>query len=271
MKQITDIKEIQKIELDILVKTVRYFENNNISYFLCGGSMLGAVRHDGFIPWDDDIDVLVPRKDYDRLLSGMSTSTMNEKILSVMKPGMDDYPYPYIKVVNKETLVQDKNIVSQFNNTGVWIDIFPLDHFPDRHIMHKFWLLRLKFWRWAINTHMKPQGLETGGMPANVFFRAVYRLGGGYKNITRRIDAIARSMNRIYKTSMHLGDGTWPESMKDYFEESWITPVFKHRFEEYEFNIPVHYDGYLKHFYGDYMTPPTEEKQRSHFINAYYL
>lgn len=271
MEQIKDIKELQRIELDILVNAVRYFTENDISYFLCGGSMLGAVRHNGFIPWDDDIDVLVPREDYDRLLSGMTAKEIGKDDIDVLKPGMENYPFPYIKVVNTNTLVQDKNIVPQFNNTGVWIDIFPLDHFPDSQIMHRICLYKLKFWRWAIGTHMKPQGLETGGAIVNLFFRVMYKLGGGYKKLTKRIDSIARKMNRKYEKSVHYGDGTWPDSMKDYFEESWVKPVFQHAFENYEFNIPVNYDGYLKRFYGDYMTPPPEDKRNYHFITAFKL
>lgn len=271
MDQITDIKELQKIELDILVSAVHYFEKNDISYFLCGGSMLGAVRHNGFIPWDDDIDVLVPREDYDKLLADMSATSMEEEHVEVLKPGMENYPYPYIKIVNTKTLVKDENIIPQFNVHGVWIDIFPLDHFPDKHIMHKIYLYRLKFWRWAIGSYMKPHGLETGGVFANFLFGVMYKLSGGYRKLTVKIDSLARKMNRKYSKSKHYGDGAWPDSMKDYFEEDWIKPLVKHSFEEYEFNIPVNYHEYLQHFYGDYMTPPPEDKRNYHIITAYKL
>ena len=271
MNKIASIEELQKIELDILVSVVDYFEKNNISYFLAGGSMLGAVRHNGFIPWDDDIDVLVPRTDYDKLLSSMMTSSICNGEFVVKKPGMENYPYPYIKVVDKRTRVNDRNIVKQFNNMGVWIDVFPLDHFPDNTIMHRVCLIRLKFWRWAINTHMKPQGLETGGVLANMIFRLIYKIGGGYQKISVKIDSIARKMNNKYISSHHYGDGAWPAGINDYFDEEWVKPLFKHKFEGYEFNIPVNYDGYLTHFYGDYMTPPPVEKRRYHDIDAYYL
>lgn len=268
MRKIETIEEIQTIELHILDKVVKEFDENGISYFLAGGSMLGAVRHNGFIPWDDDIDLLVPRQDYDRIKDILTEERTKKQGISLKMPGMEGYPFPFIKVYDTNTVVYDRFIIREKFPLSVWIDIFPLDHYPDSALLHKIYFLFIKMLRTTLNTGIVGK-LGKGGRLTRKLFHVMYGILGGYRKVTALMDSSGRWLNRHNLRSSHYGNGTYPEGMKDYFEEGWIFPYIRCRFEDREFNIPKNYDDYLKHFYGDYMVPPPEGQRGRHSFEAY--
>jgi len=139
------LKELQKCELDILKKVVKICNDNNLEYYLMGGTFLGAVRHKGFIPWDDDIDISLRRSDYEKLL------VILKKELSV------DYFIDYYKY-NKDSLIVATRIENvrfkikdhSVNNEiirNAWIDIFPLDGMPNNRLIREFYKFRLLYLR----------------------------------------------------------------------------------------------------------------------------
>lgn len=108
-------REIQAMELDILKKFKDFAQKNNIEYYLCGGTLLGAIRHKGFIPWDDDIDICIPRKSYDRLIELVKDNRyIDDTSLKFCLPLDKNYIYPYIKLVNTDTIVYEKDIKKQY-------------------------------------------------------------------------------------------------------------------------------------------------------------
>lgn len=273
-KRITEIKDIQKIELELLKKISAFMDCHHIRYFLAGGSMLGAVRHNGFIPWDDDIDLLVPREDYNKLRTLIQNEVIQIPHVEFALPGNDNSFWPFIKMFDTRTKIVGMAKYTQKDlNEKIWIDIFPLDHFPDtarehKRVLFKNWLLRYIL---TYRTHIKGVSKKEHYFLFWMAKATCYYLLGGYKNIIRRIDRDAEKMNERYIDSNHLGDGTWPENEKDYFEENMVTPLMLHDFEDARFYIPVNYDGYLTSFYGDYMTPPPEDKRMRHSFEAYYI
>ncbi|MEY8675637.1 LicD family protein [Thomasclavelia cocleata] len=129
MKQISS-QDIQSLELNILKAFKNFAQENNIIYYLCGGTLLGAICHKGFIPWDDDIDICIPRNSYDKLIELVKEDRYIENTsYKFCLPLDDNYIYPYIKVVDTNTIVYEKDIKKEYC-LGVWIDIFPLDEFP---------------------------------------------------------------------------------------------------------------------------------------------
>lgn len=268
-QQTLSLWEIQMVELDIMKAVVHWFDKHGISYCLCGGTMLGAVRHEGFIPWDDDMDLLVPREDYDRIRKLLAAGAWQDRTVVFSCPGDDRYPYPFIKVMNREYIVSDPFRDASWPHY-IWIDIFPLDHFPDEDGAHR----RVLRTNYLLNRilgagTLLDDGQKTPAQKARaVVLRMLYRLLGGYRRLTVLIDRYARHMNRRYRDSQHVGDGTWPNGWKDYFTVDSVFPMEKHLFEGEAFNIPVHYDKYLTQFYGNYMELPPPEQRGGHHMEA---
>ena len=124
MKKI-ELREEQLIELDILKAFASFCDNNGLRYFLDSGTLIGAVRHQGFIPWDDDIDVCFLRKDYDRFVALMAQqdNRLNDHIVLELEK---DSLYPYLKLVDTRTLMIEYPKTNRVE-TGIYIDIFPKD------------------------------------------------------------------------------------------------------------------------------------------------
>ena len=277
-REYLDTRQIQMAEYDILVALTDFFEKNDIEYILCGGTMLGAVRHNGFIPWDDDIDIFVLRKDYEKLKNlARKNFTLGRYKISI--PGMDKHIYPFIKVIDESLRIEESTRDSDNNNLDqcLWIDVFPLDHFPDDEKTHRKYLKKIRFYMHAITVGtLSEEFYREKGYYSSIIKRiglflgmCVYRILGGYKKIGPRLDTFSKKMNEQFKTSNHVGNGVWSNGMNDYFEVRMVTPRIKHVFEGGEFYIPENYDGYLTTFYGDYMALPPEDKRKTHEMNVY--
>lgn len=148
IKEITKIDELKFISYNILKFVADFCEINNIKYYLFAGTLLGAIRHEGFIPWDDDIDIAIPRDDYEKFIIEFDRNNdVNYKVLSI--ENSNKYYLPYAKVIDNRTLLFEDGKESM--PIGVFIDIFPLDSIPDKSC-RLFWntifclviLIRLK-------------------------------------------------------------------------------------------------------------------------------
>ena len=270
MEKITTIKEIQDCELNILKKLLVFFDDNHIEYCMSGGSVLGAVRHNGFIPWDDDIDLLVNRKDYDRIMYELDSTSLEKQGISIKKPGMKGYVYPFIKVVSNDTLVKDAKVLDKFHNTGLWVDIFPLDHYPDDEKQHIRYVKRNKFMTRILAAGIcSDEAIGSWKTISKVVFKLLYVLSGGHRVLTRKIDRYAQKLNAANCNSTHYGNGAWPENLRTYYDESMVGSFTTHAFEDIEVNIPKNYDGFLTRLYDDYMKLPPEEKRNRHVIECF--
>lgn len=246
-------------EIDLVCK------QENIPYFLCGGSALGAVRHQGFIPWDDDIDLIVPRPYYEKLLRALQGKQDREVFDRIFNK---DYGYPFAKYCNMMLPLDEYNF-SKKSQMGLFVDIFPIDGLGNNpkkasKILEKIiWLRRFAFY----------SKLKKGKTSANKFSEKLI------KEIMRSIAIVIGPdffLNRIiklatkypYETSTIAGNIVWgvgKESVaKEVFDES-----IEAEFEGQMFPIPKDYDRYLTALYGDYMTPPPEDKRVSHSMHVY--
>lgn len=272
------LREIQAEEYKILCKVTKYMDENNIYYVFAGGTLLGAIRHNGFIPWDDDIDIFLPRFDYEKLRSDIKKGKCKLENIEFRLPGDDKYPVPFIKAVNLRFGLKDDLWKEEFNQY-LWVDIFPLDHYPDGNFLHRIWFEKIRMLVRVLNVGRYNDDViirkgyysnpikKIALMGAKIF----YKLMGGYQGIAIRIDSIAQKANKKFRKSNHLANSVWPAGIKDYYRKEAIYPRVKHRFESGEFNIPQNYDLYLTGFFGDYMKIPPVERRIDHHLEVYEL
>ena len=193
-------------------------------------------------------------------------------------PGDPGSPHSFIRAYNPELIAFD-NKREEAYQAYLWVDVFPMDHFPDDEREHRRCLntisslVRVLSSNTISKAYLKSQGYYSNPLKLMklTVSRALYHLLGGNCRIAARIDQFAKDMDAKYKSSSHVGDGAWPNGMKDYFPLSDVEPVMKHRFESGEFNIPVNYDSYLTHFYGDYMRIPPECEREDHSVTVYRI
>lgn len=263
-REYLDTRQIQMAEYDILVALTDFFEKNDIEYILCGGTMLGAVRHNGFIPWDDDIDIMMPRSDYERLLELVpSLRHSYYKILS--NPKNEDYYYTHAKMIDTRTLCVE-NDLQTIQNMGIWVDIFPLDGMPDKFKIHYFKMRVLHRMR-ALSAH--PKMPETSFMMTPIIYLAwkIVRIFG-FQFFVNRMERLARKY--AYESSNYVSNVVEPEAKiciyrKEVFDSSLLLS-----FEKESFEVPILYQEYLKNTYGDYMQLPPVEKRIGHSFEAYW-
>ena len=147
MKQL-NIREIQLEEVEILKEFIKFANENNLKYYLSGGTMIGAVRHQGFIPWDDDIDIAMPRPDYDRLINLAKTKKISEE-LEIKSLELGNLAYPFVKIINKNIDIVSKSA----EDKNLWIDIFPIDAVPSDYEEQKKLIKKVMNYKGIIYLH----------------------------------------------------------------------------------------------------------------------
>lgn len=134
--RLISFEEHKKIQLSILRDIDVFCQKNQIKYFLAFGTLLGAIRHKGFIPWDDDIDIAMPRPDYNKFILSFNGMVDNLKVLA---PEIDlDYYAPYANVYDTRTVLEEKGTSHLKFEIGVKIDVFPIDGVPTNKIVYCF-------------------------------------------------------------------------------------------------------------------------------------
>lgn len=259
-----ELKHLQQLELKILKEVISICESHDLKYYPHGGTALGAVRHNGFIPWDDDIDIAMFRDDYEKLLRIMETELPDEYyILNYYKH--TDCHFTITRVCLKGTKFQHPNPIPVSFDEGICIDIFPIDYVPKSTTKRK-----LYYHRCAIIRHLFMNSIFKINTPnkLNSFIHSILhnilKIIPGQKFILNRYINCLTKYNKK-KTSCV----TIHESRVDflrfgkfgYFDKKDFEPSKKVKFEDIEINLQNNYDKILTIYYGDYMTlPPLEER-----------
>lgn len=148
MKKITS-KEMKSIELNILKDVAEFCDRNQLRYFLCGGTLLGAVRHHGFIPWDDDMDIAMPREDYKKFLMIYNQEKRKYRVSAI--ENNPNWHMPFARVENLNTVLFEKTLKKKYRKLHVFIDVFPIDGIPDDSKIEHNFMLRQKILGIIIN------------------------------------------------------------------------------------------------------------------------
>lgn len=261
MQELT-LKELQQMSLDILRDVHSFCEANSIRYSLAYGTLIGAIRHKGFIPWDDDIDIIMPRPDYEKFCSLYKSEKYLFSSTSVDK----DCLLSFGRVCDVKRTIVRTSIPWHKNTYGVWIDVFPIDAaednfelFAKRIETNSKLLLILQHSRRACG-HLpagSPLSLQLKQWARKLlFFNGVF-----CSRIIKYIDTNAR--NYEYGSTGHWGllaFNSYKE--KDYHDVSLFSDVKLVDFEGEQFYALAGYDSYLRHLYGDYMQLPPKDQQK---------
>ena len=256
-------EELKKIELEILTAVHNCCENNNIKYYLWGGTLLGAIRHGGFIPWDDDIDIAMTRSDFEVFLKAFSSDDYTVSTCELDQ----NHPYWHAKVYHKHSIKEEAIYYKNPASFGVDIDVFLLDSFGDSDQLSSSiqWRMKQRIRRARSLNRFKNASLR------QKVVGFVYRnlLGADANKIACEINQKCCGFDKNGSGLVLYADANI--KMPLLMEKSWFAGRVLHQFEDKSFYVPTGYDALLTACYGDYMTPPPEEKRVTHhsFV-AYY-
>ena len=257
MKEIT-LTELKQIELDILDFIDAVCKENNLKYYLAYGTLLGAIRHKGFIPWDDDIDIYMLRQDYEKFINIVGKCHDRYKVLSMYNDAR--YYYEFAKVVDSHTSVETPDIINN-GNEGVWVDIFPLDYTSSM----------LKVQKTIINICVACRILSVYKHFPTKHSRVLYPVWLISKAIGPRF--FLRISDFFVKRGRNHEKVGYLSSVgvdKYFFDSKWCDNTMLVPFEGRQYPAFEAYDEYLKYQYGNYMELPPVDKRVSHPVTAYW-
>lgn len=259
-----ELAKIHSLELLIAREIKRICEKNDIKYFLTAGTLLGAVRHGGFIPWDDDMDIGMLRADYDRFVEVCKTQLGDEFFLQTWQTD-PKYPFSYAKVrLNGTHMVEDFSAEGT-GHDGLFVDVFPFDNAPDDIKLKKkqaksyFFYKRLLWIKKGYGKRMRNESLK---QCLRYYFFRIVSLAFSYEKSKEKFLSIQTRYNNV-STNNVVTDGSYRYE-KECIKKEWVENLAPIKFEDTEFFTFRAKEDYLKYFYGNYMELPPVEKRNRH-------
>lgn len=255
------LRKLQLKELDTLVYFKEFCDKNNLLFYLCGGCCIGSLRTGGFIPWDDDIDILMPRDDYEKLYK-LWDNDKHERFKLLRTDEKIFTGNIFTTIVDTETTCVKANQAHLDIPFGIMMDIFPIDGCPKGKFKRTMQKLNAMIYSLFL-AQIVPENY--GGIMAlgSKFLLSIVKSPKAREKKWRNAE---RRMSK-YKISdceyiTELCEGV--HSMQPEYPKEWFASAVYREFEGLQMPIPVGYDPYLKKAFGDYMTPPPEDKQKPH-------
>lgn len=243
----------------------RICENNNINYFLDSGSMLGAVRHNGFIPWDDDMDIGMCKDDYEKFIA-IAPAELDKKFF------LDNYetnpknPYVFSKVRLKGTIYIESIGNADFEHNEIFVDVFPYYYISDNEFERRIEGLQMAFLAQAIMSKSGYKVWKGKGLKKRLKFFPTDVIG---KVCTMQF--LRKKINYLYSkhhNTQMMGIQSGSCYSYWFFPEIVLRKTAEHAFEDEVFSIPQDYDFFLRVAYGDYMKLPPENERITHEIQC---
>lgn len=258
-----DIEKLRRAQLMIAREIRRICDANNINYFLDSGSLLGAVRHNGFIPWDDDMDIGMCYDDYARFIS-IAPVALNKKFF------LDNYetnrknPYVFSKVRLKDTIYIENIGNENFEHNEVFVDVFPYYYISDNKFERKIEGFQMMLLAQAIMSKSGYRVWKGKGLKKRLKFLPTDIIGKvcPMQFLRKKVSHLYLKHHNTQMLGIQSGScyGYW------FFPERVLRETTKHIFEDEIFNIPQDYDYFLKVAYGEYMKLPPESERVTHEI-----
>lgn len=267
MQKSIDINQLKSIQLEVMDYFHKWCQENGITYFITAGTLIGALRHKGFIPWDDDIDLVMLRTDYEKMLS-LYPNDGRYRLYAIEKDAT--CIYAYAKIYDSETLMVEGD-EKDHPAIGVNIDIFPLDNVTDNYEDGK----RLKKQLHLLNDILGVKQLDRAnrGFIKNVMVSVLRSISRcfSYPWLVRRI--IKKSKKYIdNNNSRYIVNAViYAKGEREILEREWFKETIDLEFEGRKYKAPIGADQYMKRLFGNYMQLPPEDKRVSHHrFKAYY-
>lgn len=257
------LEHLHNVLLVIMDEIDRVCKKNDIKYTITGGSMLGAVRHAGFIPWDDDMDVALTRDNYNKLIA--SSNDFDSHFFLQTNQTDSDFNYGYAKLLLKGTTTIEFGHERTKYKKGIFVDIFPLDVVPssinlqNKHSKTNYVLQKL------LRQKMKVADNDLWGIKKRLLFRIV-----DFSNLFTSRDVLVKKMNAnmsLYRES----DGEYITNLcglygynRESIPRSWFNEYETIQFENRNYSVIKEYDKFLTKLYGNYMKLPPIEKRHTH-------
>ncbi len=252
-------RDIQNIELEMLIAVDAICRQLEIDYFLVGGTLLGAVRHKGFIPWDDDIDIGMMRSDYEKFINNAQEMLPSGLFLQSLSTELN-CPFNFAKIRNCNTTYIETSVKEYDINHGIFIDVFPFDYYSEsKYVINKKRIILSLSSRKICNSFYTEKKLAYTklGRVANMVSDMVF------KDVRTALLARECVYKSVHQTSLVTNySGAWGK--REIVPAEWISRYVDLEFEGHLFKAPKEYDKYLKNVYGNYMELPPKEKRVGH-------
>ena len=260
------LEEAKTVELNILLHVNEFCKKNNLRYFLAYGTLIGAVRHNGFIPWDDDIDISMPREDYNWLIENFNKMNPNGRY-KLISPYSKKAKHSFVKIVDTFTTKIESGVSYDDDYLGVDVDVFPIDGQPDSALEFNKWFEKLqKIYRLHHYCLMEPKG----SIKRRIGIPIIRMLTGGKVALVKKADRLLARYP--YDKSNYVGVIACLYINKgDRFKKECFDKSVEIDFEGQKLPIPAGYDEILTNIYGNYMELPPEEKRVTHHMNKMFV
>lgn len=257
-----EMRQLQLEELDILLEFRRLCEKYDLTYYLVAGTLLGAVRHQGFIPWDDDVDVAMPRSDFNRL-EKICVTDLNKQYFYQSEKTEKGFFFCFSKIRKRNSAYFESELKNVAMRQGCYIDIFPLDNCFESPILAKGWFKLVEVLECALRTRM---GAEFKCAYKKKMMRILYRVACLFPAevllaVRRGLLWTMRHLSTGYRLCTIGGAHDYP---RETYLAEWLSPPQKIQFEGHLFSAPGNWKAVLANMYGDYMTPPPDKDRGGH-------
>ena len=257
-------EEFKALSLDMLIKFSEICESYGLRYILDYGTLLGSIRHQGFIPWDDDIDVTMPREDYDKFCSIISNnpSLLGANYRLSLFNNENSIQKPILNIIDVRTLTCSNNRLEKFFYP-VWIDVFPADHFPQDEQD------AVKIFKKCEKLMILSQRAVSKGAGKLKFLKSIlYKILNLFLPVIfQKLDILSRKYNNLDNDLYRV----YFSYYRDILSKSDFNEYIYKEFEGHEFRVPKNYDYRLRLLYGDYMSLPPENQRVPHVVQAYWV
>lgn len=263
IKNYDKLRNLQLVQVEILKYVDEFCVKNQLRYSIAYGTVLGAVRHGGFIPWDDDLDICMPREDYEKFISLWKN---NDKYILQNHNTNPDFSQSFTKIRKKNTAFVQKTDIGLDYHKGVFVDVFPFDKVPDSAIKRKIQSINVMFYNLYTRGYLPPKS----GTLVRIVSQIILKLTPRKKYLNKSNNYLSKICKYNDNTKLKYADMSTIDAMNKYYDNDIFDNMKKIKFENLYVTVMNKYEDFLKIRYGDYMKLPPESEQ-TWYHNPVYI